>query len=210
MRVSPNGNDQHRHRSVLQTYTRRFTSSSSSLVFSPKAGFGRNQSPVRRPVWLWHTAFQAVYQGQVAIAFPRLQTFPLSPLGASTFKRHERPLSAKYGREMAGQFCDMGDGFTSPPQGRHAVIFFGIEPAILGTRGQHANHQTTEAAKCFSAYVGTVTRKLLALNSHVTRYVFARAKNNTSVVKYNGNNTVKTRQENVLTRRYKKETHISY
>ena len=33
------------------------TSSSSSSVFSPKAGFGRNQSPVRRPVWLWHTAF---------------------------------------------------------------------------------------------------------------------------------------------------------
>ena len=32
-------------------------SSSSSLVFSPKAGFGRNQSPVRRPVWLWRTAF---------------------------------------------------------------------------------------------------------------------------------------------------------
>ena len=29
----------------------------SSLVFSPKAGYGRNQSPVRRPVWLWHTAF---------------------------------------------------------------------------------------------------------------------------------------------------------
>ena len=33
------------------------SSSLSSLVFSPKAGFGRNQSPVRRPVWLWHTAF---------------------------------------------------------------------------------------------------------------------------------------------------------
>ena len=31
--------------------------SSPSLVFSPKAGYGRNQSPVRRPVWLWHTAF---------------------------------------------------------------------------------------------------------------------------------------------------------
>ena len=30
---------------------------SSSLVFSPKASYGRNQSPVRRPVWLWHTAF---------------------------------------------------------------------------------------------------------------------------------------------------------
>jgi hypothetical protein len=23
------------------------------------AGFGRNQSPVRRPVWLWHGAFWA-------------------------------------------------------------------------------------------------------------------------------------------------------
>ena len=33
------------------------TSSSSSLVFNPKPGYGRNQSPVRRPVWLWHTAF---------------------------------------------------------------------------------------------------------------------------------------------------------
>ena len=33
---------------------------SSSLVFSPKAGFGRNQSPVRRPVWLWHTAIQLI------------------------------------------------------------------------------------------------------------------------------------------------------
>ena len=30
---------------------------SSSLVFSPKAGYGRNQSPVRRPVWLWHTKY---------------------------------------------------------------------------------------------------------------------------------------------------------
>jgi hypothetical protein len=29
------------------------------LVFSPWAGFGRNQSPVRLPVWLWHAAFWA-------------------------------------------------------------------------------------------------------------------------------------------------------
>jgi hypothetical protein len=27
-----------------------------SIVFSPWAGFSRNQSPVRRPVWLWHAA----------------------------------------------------------------------------------------------------------------------------------------------------------
>ena len=72
-----------------------------------------------------------------------------------------------YGREMAGQFClrfrlprkprvlwhaaqicDMGDGFTSSPR-KACCGFFrpknptasaGIEPAILGTRGQHANH----------------------------------------------------------------------
>ena len=55
-----------------------------SLVFSPQAGFSRNQNPVRRLVWLWHTACWAYSQGQVAIAFPRLQTFPPSPLGAFT------------------------------------------------------------------------------------------------------------------------------
>ena len=55
-----------------------------SLVFSPQAGFSRNQNPVRRPVWLLHTASWANSQGQVAIAFPRLQTFPPSPLGAFT------------------------------------------------------------------------------------------------------------------------------
>ena len=27
-----------------------------SLVFSPRGRVGRNQSPVMRPVWLWHTA----------------------------------------------------------------------------------------------------------------------------------------------------------
>jgi hypothetical protein len=29
------------------------------LVFSPQAGFSRNQSSVRRPVWLWKRAFWA-------------------------------------------------------------------------------------------------------------------------------------------------------
>ena len=44
--------------------------------------FSRNQNPVRRMVWLWHTASWANSQGSVAIAFPCLQTFPPSPLGA--------------------------------------------------------------------------------------------------------------------------------
>ena len=66
-----------------------------SLVFSPQAGFSRNQSPVKRPVWLWHTASWANSQGQVAIAFPRLQTFPPSPLGAFTSNDTKEPQQRK-------------------------------------------------------------------------------------------------------------------
>jgi len=39
------------------------------------------------------------------------------------------------------------DDFTSPPkEGVLRIFSAGFEPAILGTRGQHANHKTTEAA----------------------------------------------------------------
>ena len=40
------------------------------LVFSPWAGLGRDQSSVRRLVWLWYAASWANSQGQLAIAFP--------------------------------------------------------------------------------------------------------------------------------------------
>ena len=43
--------------SYVDWATDSFCKSSSSLVCSPRPGFGRNQSPVRRPVWLWHSAF---------------------------------------------------------------------------------------------------------------------------------------------------------
>src|SRR5215475_13839574 len=48
------------------------------------------------------------------------------------------------------------DGFTSPPKEGVLRIFFalknptasaGFEPANLDTKGRHANHETTEAAK---------------------------------------------------------------
>jgi hypothetical protein len=48
--------------------------------------------------------------------------------------------------KRVGFFYMLGHGtdyFTSPPK---EGMLFGSEPAILGTRGQHANHQTTEAA----------------------------------------------------------------
>ena len=53
-------------------------------VFSPWGGLGRDQSSVSRLVQLWYAASWASSYGQFAIAFPRVQTFPLSPLGAST------------------------------------------------------------------------------------------------------------------------------
>jgi hypothetical protein len=44
------------------------------------------------------------------------------------------------------QICNMG--FTSPPKEGMLWIFSPekFDPAILGTRGQHANHYITEAA----------------------------------------------------------------
>ena len=116
-----------------------------SLVFSPQAGFSRNQNPVRLPVWPWHAASWANSQGQVAIAFPRLQTFPPSPLGAFT-SNDVRPLAAEggtlRGREMfrkissrirlprnsrdllhAANLRHGTDGFTSPPKESVLRIF---------------------------------------------------------------------------------------
>ena len=61
----------------------------------PLGRFSRNQSPVRRPVWLWQAASWASSQGQVAIAFPRLQTFPPSPPGAFTSNNARDPQQRK-------------------------------------------------------------------------------------------------------------------
>jgi hypothetical protein len=59
------------------------------------------------------------------------------------------------------QICDMNRRLYFPSEGRHAEDFFalknqmvsaGFEPANLGTRGQHTNHETTEAACLFLEY----------------------------------------------------------
>jgi hypothetical protein len=57
------------------------------------------------------------------------------------------------------------DGSTSPPKEGMLRIFrpknpkasARFEPANLGTRGQHANHKTTEAARCTCIYYPNVT-----------------------------------------------------
>ena len=75
-----------------------------SIVFSPQAGFSRNQNPVRRPVWPQHTASWADSQGQVAIAFPRLYTFPPSPLGAF-MSSDARDLQQRKVEHFVGEKC---------------------------------------------------------------------------------------------------------
>ena len=80
----------------------------SFISIQPLGRFSRNQNSVRRPVWLWHTASWASSQGQVAIAFPRLQTFPLSPLGAFTSNDardlQQRKLDLFVGKKCSDKF----------------------------------------------------------------------------------------------------------
>jgi hypothetical protein len=53
------------------------------------------------------------------------------------------------------------DGFTSPPKEgmlwifrqKNATAMTGFEPAILGTRGQHANHYTIKVASKRNKYL---------------------------------------------------------
>ena len=160
--------------SVIQNSTRV-----SIIIISiqPEGRFWQEPEPSQATGMALAHSILGSFLGQVAIAFPRLQMSPLSPLGASTCKRHERPLSAKdgiTGEKWPVNFaCDfdfhVNPGFFDmprksatwetallPPPPRKACCGFyrpknptasaGIEPAILGTRGQHANHQTTEAA----------------------------------------------------------------
>jgi hypothetical protein len=46
------------------------SSSSSSSSIQPLCLFGRNQSTVRRPVWLWNAAFLGTFLGVVFHCFP--------------------------------------------------------------------------------------------------------------------------------------------
>jgi uncharacterized membrane protein len=40
------------------------------ITIQPLGLFGRNQSPVRRPAWLWHAAFLGMFLGVVFHCFP--------------------------------------------------------------------------------------------------------------------------------------------
>jgi hypothetical protein len=71
------------------------------------------------------------------------------------------------------QICDMGQTALLPLRRKACCGFFlrknptvsaGFVPVILGTRGQHANHCTTEAA--VKARSATITPKILDLTVH--------------------------------------------
>ena len=130
---------------ALECYN--ITSPSSSLVFSPKAGFGRNQEPSQATGMALAHCILGSFLGVDCHCFP-------PPLDVPTFTSRCLHVQAtwetsirerrNYGREMAGQFClwfrlprkprvlwhaaqicDMGDGFTSPPPKEDILwIFF--------------------------------------------------------------------------------------
>jgi hypothetical protein len=83
---------------------------SSSSSIQPLGLFGRNQSPVRQPVWLWHAAFLGKFLGVVCHCFslpldvPTFATRCLHvPINTST------PSSERWncGREWSGNFAEM-------------------------------------------------------------------------------------------------------
>jgi hypothetical protein len=113
-------------------------------------------------------------------------------------KRHDRPLLVKdgIGREMAGQFglqfwlprksqgsltCRKSATWDRrlyfPSEGRHAVEFFrpknptasaGFKPAMLGTRGQHANTKNTSRYRYWVRSSGVHNGNLLYRVRHLT------------------------------------------
>ena len=103
--------------------------SASSLVFSPQAGLAgtRAQSGDRYGSGTLHP-------GQVAIAFPRLQTFPPSPLGA--FTSNERNLR---GQEM---FRQIWPRIRLPPNSRDllyaANLRHGTDGCVFASEGRRA------------------------------------------------------------------------
>jgi len=64
------GRWQNQRENLLSSYTR--SDILFLLVFNPWASLGRNQSPVRRPVWLSYAAFWAILRGSLPLLSPLL------------------------------------------------------------------------------------------------------------------------------------------
>jgi hypothetical protein len=70
---------------------------------------------------------------------------------ANTYQRNKQDFSYRNGcaKEISKEINLCTDSFTSPPKEgmyrKNPTASAGFEPANSGTRGQHANHQTTEA-----------------------------------------------------------------
>ena len=139
----------------------------SFITIQPLGRFSRNQNPVRRPVWLWHTASWASRLPLLSPAFRRshlLRQVPSCPTTRETSRSGRwnsswaRKCSYKFrlrirlprnSRDLlhAANLRHGTNGFISPSKKGVLKIFFalknptasaGFEPANLGTKGQHA------------------------------------------------------------------------
>ena len=82
------------------------------LLFNPWAGLGRDQSSVRRLVWLWYAASWATSQGQFSIAFPHfflnVPTFHHQvPPRPPRRERSQRWKWELWARMLSGNFAEM-------------------------------------------------------------------------------------------------------
>ena len=83
------------------------------LVFSPWASLGRNQSPVRRPVWLWYAASWASFLAVVCHRFPPRLDVPTRFLHVRNYARYPSSERWNYGRErLSGNFAYMASLFA--------------------------------------------------------------------------------------------------
>jgi len=122
----------------------------SFISIQPLGQFSRNQNPVRRPVWLWHTASWGKFLGVGCHCFPPPLDVPTFSARCLHVQRRERPLAAEggtlRGREMfrkissrirlpcnsrdllhAANLRHGTDGFTSPPKEGVLRIFFALK-----------------------------------------------------------------------------------
>jgi hypothetical protein len=116
----------------------------SFINIQPLGRFGRNQSLVRRPVWLWHCKFL----GLGCHYFPpplEVSTYVTRCLHVHNDARDPSSEKWNYGRKMSGNFTEMmtstpfrdllhaknlrhgTDGFTSPPKEGVLEIFFDLK-----------------------------------------------------------------------------------
>jgi hypothetical protein len=156
----------------------------SFISIQPLGRFGRNQSSVRWPVWLWHAASWANFLGVVCHYFPPLLDVPTFAARCHHVRNDARDPNSQWWKCGRGscpvilpkwrlprhlgifnmpQIYDMGSTALLPLRRKACWGFFrpsasaGFEHANLGTKGQHA---TPRSPKPIIKWIIGIIRKI--------------------------------------------------